>query len=603
MASQVSPLPPFVELRPHTHGPAILIWSAAAERARRFLGRLYDPYVLLLLALPGLLVAVNREWFFTDVGYDNWSYLSYLRHAAEWFRRFPVGYMSGRLGWILPGHLAYQALPPVAAHVVLHLSCYYLGVLSTFYTLRCTVGRKTALLTAVSLGSYFYYLGAVSWSYPDGAAAGYLALTLALLTRAATASRRSWVLASAGAAFAAGVFSHSLVVVFAPLCAGYFLFAVGRLGEGGIAPRLWPRWAVSALLGAAILTSFLGTACAALGGPFFFFRGTLEKMSSPDAGTMTSGSSWLREAHWLVVPVFAAVCGLAGALRLVAARGERPRAFSRVFGVLALLGLLVYVAMALRGKTALEGSEYVTLLLPLSFLGLGCSLFEDFEEGPRIAFGFCLLLVLVLGVAPLLPFASRAHPGTTGERLRWAVGLMTVALLCRVAFPRNRRAALLTLLFVSVAYLGSYAELPANMSFPAGHIDKALYSDQFMRTGYYNRFRRLNEIDQALHRLAPGRYPFFWYEQERGRYWREFWAATQMYSRIGTDWSRVYEQSGGMVVILSEEDAQLKWGLKDASEHGLALRVFAQHTVSRAGVTYLVTLCDPQPGSAELTAR
>src|SRR5262249_18970653 len=87
-----------------------------------------------------------------------------------------------RLGWVIPGYLVHRWLPPLPAHLVLHFGFYYAAVAAVFYVLATTIGRHAALLTAVLFGTYFYFLGSISWSYPDGAAATYFALSLAFLS-------------------------------------------------------------------------------------------------------------------------------------------------------------------------------------------------------------------------------------------------------------------------------------------------------------------------------------------------------------------------------------------------------------------------------------
>jgi hypothetical protein len=565
---------------------------------------------LVLLALPWLLLAVNHDWFFTEIGiYDDWDYHALHRNYPEWARRAaqmdrerPDGvseeytlqlvYASERLGWVLPGYLAHRCLPALAAHIVLHLAFYYLAVGSVFFTILRTIGPRAALLTATLFGSYFYFLGSISWSYPDGAAATYVALSIALLT-AAAASPRPWLgLFLAGATAAGAILSHTLALVVVAWLPGYFFLAARTFRTVRPARRLLGG-GTCFLAGAVAATALLGAVNASLDGPFLFFTATIRKLTSPKAGAMTANLPWAAEAHWLVVPLFAVLCS-AGRLACRAFPAvPRPPPFVAIFDLLTLSLGATYLTLHLSGKSVLDTAEYVTLLLPAAFLSLGAGLFAPAEEAGRGVFLACLALIVACAVVPVLPSLAGPGPWPAQRRLVGTVSLLSAGAVLAVLPWKPLVLRVLALGLLLVAYLSSFPDLPANMSLPAGRLASALLSDPAMRTNYYARFVRMTQAEAAIRKLGRGRWPTFVSQHDDFYEWSQL--VRQYHQDQGSmrsDLARLRSDPGALVVCLTRDSDEFAACCRIATEVGLTLTAYDACWVSHDNVSYLMTFCE-----------
>lgn len=130
--------------------------------------------ITILLLTPAFLCLVVRDWIFTPIGtIDPYMYLGYFRNFEHYFTFFGNAYYGTRLPFIIPGYICYKIFPPLMANYVLHLGFYYLALFSLYFILRITVNRRIALLSAVFMGFYPYFLSAVGGDYVDGAGIAY----------------------------------------------------------------------------------------------------------------------------------------------------------------------------------------------------------------------------------------------------------------------------------------------------------------------------------------------------------------------------------------------------------------------------------------------
>src|SRR5947207_202455 len=116
-------------------------------------GRRHFP-VLLLLAIPLILAAAQRDWLYTPIGYlDPWYNVGYFLHYSD--STFLGGhYKESRLSWIAPGFVLYQLLTPRLANFVLHVGALVTATVFLYLTLARLVGREVALIVATLLTFY-----------------------------------------------------------------------------------------------------------------------------------------------------------------------------------------------------------------------------------------------------------------------------------------------------------------------------------------------------------------------------------------------------------------------------------------------------------------
>lgn len=196
-----------------------------AERMKQFLFKFTDGFIIFLF--PWFLAFLNTNWIFTPANGmpDTWFYYSFFRYFYQYAPVFPsnVHYFVERLTWIVPGYYVYKIFPPLFANYVIHLIVYYTAVFSLYGILRFLFNQRTALITALTMGSYPWFLRAAGWDYLDGAGIAHMLLLLFLLTLATHSKYWKAYL------FLAGVVHSSMLIInqfwlgFVPAWLAYFL--------------------------------------------------------------------------------------------------------------------------------------------------------------------------------------------------------------------------------------------------------------------------------------------------------------------------------------------------------------------------------------------
>ena len=322
--------------------------------------------VILIVLLPAAILALNSRWLFGGLYRDPWIYYGFFRDAPAYIRAFHGQYYATRLSVILPGYAIHQLLSPVAAQVLLHLGLAWAALLSFYVAARETVGARAALLAALSLGGYPFFLHAVGWNHVDGFGLTYACLCLAAVTLAAT--RRHWplLLAGAGAAAVALVSANLFFGVLVPLLAlWYWSLNAARHRH----PLLGSMAAAAAGGGALFLA--LGLLSVAAGGPLLYLVASLRwarKLSSGPNQFWNPITGWIGGATWLVIP---AVCCLGALALLEQRRRTDPRQDPRRAQLLYLGAVSIFLLLQVTATVAaLEYFYYATLLLPLAFFAL-----------------------------------------------------------------------------------------------------------------------------------------------------------------------------------------------------------------------------------------
>src|SRR5262249_52954355 len=127
--------------------------------------------VWLLLGLPWLLLLINCDWAVVDPlsGWlDPWIYTGFFLNLRHHLHLFPGTYYGSRLGWVIPGYVVHHAFSPVVANYILRLALFYGTILPLYFVLRETVHRRAALVGAMMMGCYTWFLFSIGWDYVDG---------------------------------------------------------------------------------------------------------------------------------------------------------------------------------------------------------------------------------------------------------------------------------------------------------------------------------------------------------------------------------------------------------------------------------------------------
>lgn len=346
--------------------------------------KLFNWHILVLLLLPIFLFIICPEWIFSPSGFvDSYFYLGYFLHPLQLLKTFPDAYYGTRLPWILPGVALYHFLAPAIANFVLHLGVYYTAVLSLYFILRQTVGARPALVTAVSMGGYAFFLRAVGWDYVDGAVIAYFLLTLLMLTYAITSDRASpngvvrwrFSLFLSGIFYGCAVYTHpACIYIYAPYLLLYYLIANRKYkNHSVVASFVW------VLAGLATISILLGAINYTINGIFFFQLVTIKAAQHLTSATMSNKwkaplLDWLPTASWLLMP--ALTCGLSGLMLTLQKFGKvkHNNPFYSLFQISFLGCASLFVFLQTRNYNFLQYSYSSSYLIPVMFLALGSQL-------------------------------------------------------------------------------------------------------------------------------------------------------------------------------------------------------------------------------------
>ncbi len=356
-------------------------------------------YAILTL-LPIALLAVGPNWIVSGLFNDPWIYFGYYLDLSAHLKTFDGLYYGCRLSAILPGWLAYRILPPIAANLVLHLGLYFAGLFAFHETVKETVSRRAALLSAVLLGTNPFYLNAVGHDYVDGFGVVYSLLSIFCLSRAATANAKHWRIFLLGA----GVFAAAMVVAFLtsvlliPFTILFYLVA-----NRANARNPWLASAFWWCLGGLSLVVFLGGVNWIFTGSVWFLAASfkfMRQMANSPNYFVDRSMSWLPSAVWLAIP-FLVFLGSLIRLRRAFTYEGRPNSRLSIYYWGQLVGLvLLFMAFDVRtGSSLLLPWFYASQLIPATFLALAALVAEPIGAMTARSYTALVLFAVVTSLA------------------------------------------------------------------------------------------------------------------------------------------------------------------------------------------------------------
>jgi hypothetical protein len=404
-----------------------------------------------LLLLPGLVTVAVPDWMYSPTSaIDAWVYHGFFRHIETYAATmFPGTYYGTRLGWIVPGYVAYHMLEPQAARVILHLTFYFIAVVSLYAIVRRVSGTSSALFAAMTFGLYLPTIHALGWDYVDGAVIAYSLLTMALALAGLERANPRLTFASG---IAAGAMLHSNIGT-AFLCPSILVWFVPRRTN---AWQLKPLAVQVASWGAGIVacTVMLGAASAMAGGEWAFFMPSFTWMIGQGWTNPwdVTGFSWIAKAPWVFLPAAVFVASLVAWLQ--PERREQLTPGGRRAAASLILCGLIFAAWDYAGNGALLYTPYYTSwLLPLSFIAIGAVLAP---AAAHVRFDVPILLGTALAMVVSLVWPSYTRlpiAGFTGFAI--TIGLIGVAALVRTVTTQR-----LAILAAVVCLHGSITTTP-----------------------------------------------------------------------------------------------------------------------------------------------
>jgi hypothetical protein len=484
---------------------------------RKIWYRRLDFAFLPILALPLLILLVDDTWLFSysatpgppgcvgcEHGYiDPWIYFGYFLDLGQHLRTFRTGYFGGRLPWIVPGFLSYHFFSPVIAAYVLHVVFCWAALISLYLILKNTVGRRPAVITALLMGCYSYFLWAIGWDYVNGAAITYILATLCVFTYATKAREpRRWLFAS-GVVFGVAIYSQLFLLTFSPPFALYYRFARDHSEHTPHPHRSHLRPFAYGFL--ALTALFLVFNIVSGAAPLFFIIPSLSRAArfvGQGNRWFDPISHWIRSAGWLLFPAVM----LIGALLLLARRESHKsteanfRHFWQLYFVLTALLMLLW---QIEGQPILQISYYTSYIIPATFLAVGAQLAPVLGRLSRNQF---VVLCCAAGILLYLPFALPVHSGfmqaIQRHGLLWTALLGAAGLI--MAVREVRCLGIIGVLLVCAACATLNATTGTRTwGHPGQPDDPAIRHEAFMS---------IVDSVRAAKQIDPTDHLFFWYD-------------------------------------------------------------------------------------------
>jgi hypothetical protein len=410
----------------------------------------------LLLAVPLVLTAISPNWLYNPIrlnAIDPWIYHALFRDYAAFAQDAHAStyYFIERVGLLLPATVLYAALPPLLANAVLHLGVVYASVFGLYATARTLFGRDAALLSALMLAGYTWFLRSAGHDYVDGIGVAYVLWALWFATEAAYGRRVRLMAFGAGVCMALTIGTQIIWGAFLPWLAVYYLVLNRQHAR-----QPWVTTAAGVVSG--ILVALVGMAAwyfayTGAWNPFAISISLSLAIRGDLADSVREMVVWSYARYpslWLVLPCAVAVWA---ALVLARPRGALANLKLMAVGWCAVLGtfaLLHYVS----AFAYLYIYLYMSMVIPVVFLLLAGVLAAVRLPPltPTTALVGAAGMLGVWLVAVTVPVMEAS--------LREVVTVWAVIALALVVMTVSRRPAVLLLTFgvLSVA-VGGYAEV------------------------------------------------------------------------------------------------------------------------------------------------
>lgn len=562
-------------------------WRAIRERI--------DPFVLLILLLPFVILTYDSSWLITFPSHlDPWYSLAFFRELPATLRFASTYYGSDRIAYWIPGSIVHHAFSPLWANHVLRFCYFYLATLSLYSTLSQTLGRKTALVTTVLLGTYWHFQSEIGWNYVDGAGVAYLLLTLAALTRAGQATARSFWLAAAGAAFAAAINTN---IILAETIVPLFIYHAGSARQKGATLRRIVWDSLAFIAGGLALTAILG---------IYYYAATHKVLYSATfdclrslakAGPNRSTSSelgyevptlltWLPAARWLEIPVFVACSAVVHLASLRLRRSAPANPFVSLFHATFLAHAALYVVMQSLSMHVLHIAWYAIYLVPFMFLSLAGLLCRPVERLP----GASVVAACAVGLGVLIVLFSVPPKWREFAFFPTVIGLLLLSGYVR------RRLLVVTLVMVAFGISNYTRELPVRDSY------------DFRKDSYLAITDGIKAIKQQG---VPMDSISFWYkpnEQTEDYIYSSLNAAYMWgYTRYPGEYPNLWRDGTGralpprpLLVVLTKEPGAFETARDRLREANVTVKLIREERITRGQVSFTMTLmwCEGKPEPA-----
>ena len=410
---------------------------------------------IVLFIFPLALISINSNWIFTPVtNYipDPWFYLGYFRYFYEYAPFFPSNthYFVERLTWNIPGHYLHKIFPPLQANYILHLIVYYVASFSLYGTLHLITNRRTALIGALLMGSYPWFLRAVGWDYTDGLGIAQMLLLIYLITLAHYSDQWRLCFLLAGAVFSSLLITNLFWISYLPSWGVYLL--VLNLGTKRLTFKQLVLGASYFFFGSIFTLVLGGLFYYWATGDYFFLKNSIRFSISLSSDEINRRNVRFIYGHlrpyWHVVP---AIVGLIATWQFWFSRPDKK---SYSFTAVYLLFVIAYgwlIIWHFSSVPLLIIYTYCSFIIPTVFLVLG-TLLSGFLKGVSeksfnvIIAASITLLILPFLILRILPAIEDLQGNIV---VIAAVSLFTIVIM---AIPKRRTSIFAVISTLSVLF-------------------------------------------------------------------------------------------------------------------------------------------------------
>lgn len=495
--------------------------------------------ILILILLPILQVIINSNWIFTPRSEfpDSWFYYSYFHYFYDYAPNFPsnIHYFVERLSWNIPGYILYHLFSPLVANYILHLAAYFIAILSLYGILSLLFNRRTALITALLMGSYPWFLRAVGWDYVDGIGIAYFLFTLFLITLGVKQKERwGWSLFGAGIAFALLLISNPFWFGFTAAIGVYFeiIYVKHR--------RRFIRGLLLFLCGALLTGLIFAVFYKSVTGQFFFLQNSLSfsRRIAKDVQNSQNVISFygLMPPYWHILPILTALTTIP-----VLMRTKGFLHYRKAFIACVLLFILSYAWLIfwhLYSTPYLVVFLYSSYIIPGTFLMLGSQIHSVLEDISIYRFRMIIILTIIFSILPLLIFTLFPEIQVIQQNILLTISLSIIFLVFNPALFQNQ--ILLPIIALSIAFIGYIGD--------TNIIPHVFVADRFSNM---NNFLAVEDVISAVNAR---------YSHQIGNYGSfKIWYPGGKYLPTYTSIASVYLYPWGNNIILHPESDRLVW--------------------------------------------
>jgi 4-amino-4-deoxy-L-arabinose transferase-like glycosyltransferase len=552
----------------------------------------FDLGLIVIVVLPWIFICLGVNWVLDYVvGHeflDPWFYFGFFLDLTARLKVFPATYYGSRLSWILPGYVVYRLFPTVIAPYVLHLGVYYSAVLSLYFTLKYTVSQRVALLSAVLMGGYGFFLWAVGWDYIDGAGLTYFLLTTLALSYAAR-EERSWIwLNVSGTLYGAMIYSQLFLVVVTPALLFYYFAAKREQRRHSLALSL--LLFASGFIGISIL---LGLFNYKLDGEFLFYmpsvRAAMGLLGKPNLMRLPF-HLWSNRATWLILPSLVFLSSIAFLCINWKRRTSPNVRFQVLFQCYFQICALIFVLFEAKGSPVLAYLYYASFLIPGTFLALGGQLAPLVDQ---LSSNHFVLAVCGAIVIPLLAYRVSPNSAATLWANSHAPTIVFVLAFIGVALFLVRGSAVRVLaLSLPCLALGVVN---------AGSSYYRVSDSKISKLG----FPAIVESVQAIRIMAPSGKLLFWYRDSEpmGNFYRSvassyLWGFSLINERFPSlerkEDSFQFPSSNTEIAILSNEADALQQADLALDRIGLSVQLVDERSINKGEIGWKILLVKVQ---------